>query len=98
MKNAMTLNPKDNVTTLLEKADEGEKIQLIDSDKQNLGTIVVKKDIPFAHKVALCDIPENGEVIKSGEVIGKATRLICAGEHAHVHNIVSIEGTRGKQA
>lgn len=93
----MALNQKDNVATLLLAAKRGEVLEIIDPEKQHLGEIMILEDIEFAHKLALCEIPFDGDIIKSGEVIGKATKEIGKGAHAHVHNIQSIEGTRGKK-
>lgn len=42
--------------------------------------------IPLGHKVALKDIPKGGDVIKYGEIIGRAGAAIPAGSHLHVHN------------
>lgn len=49
--------------------------------------------IPFGHKVAITFIQQGAEVVKYGDVIGKATQDIRAGEHVHVQNI---EGIRGR--
>ena len=42
--------------------------------------------IPLGHKVALRDIATGDDVIKYGEVIGRASADIPAGSHLHVHN------------
>ena len=55
--------------------------------------IKVREEIPFAHKIALRKILKGGGVIKYGERIGKATRVIQPGELVHIHNVV---GERGK--
>ncbi len=46
--------------------------------------------IPLGHKMALIDLPEGADVIEYGARIGRTTRPIKAGEHAHVHNIKSV--------
>ena len=43
--------------------------------------------IPAGHKYALTDIPKGEYVIKYGEIIGKATCDITAGEWVHTHNL-----------
>jgi len=48
--------------------------------------------IPFGHKFALVAIPEGGDVLKYGEVIGRATVSIAVGAHVHVHNLESLRG------
>jgi len=55
--------------------------------------VTVCEKIPFGFKVALVDIPEGGDIYKYGEVIGRSTCPIRAGDMVHVHNIV---GTRGR--
>jgi altronate hydrolase len=47
----------------------------------------VLNDIPAGHKIAVKDIPQGGLVKKYGQVIGKATRDIKAGQHVHKHNL-----------
>lgn len=39
-------------------------------------------------------IPQGGSILKYGQVIGRASRPLKAGEHAHVHNIESARLTR----
>src|SRR5215469_4891065 len=40
-------------------------------------------------------IPQGGSILKHGQVIGRASRPLKAGEHAHVHNIESARLTKG---
>lgn len=47
----------------------------------------IAPDVPFGHKVALCDIKEGAPVVKYGVVIGTARAAIGKGEHVHVHNL-----------
>lgn len=42
--------------------------------------------------MAIKDIPKGGEIIKYGEIIGRATANIEPGEHVHVHNVESLRG------
>jgi altronate dehydratase small subunit len=55
--------------------------------------IELRGPVPFGHKFALRDIAHGQEVIKYGERIGLATRVIRRGEHVHLHNV---EGLRGR--
>ena len=48
--------------------------------------IKTRDPIPLGHKVALRDIAEGDDVLKYGEVIGRAIAAIPAGSHLHVHN------------
>lgn len=56
------------------------------------GTVVVRQEIPFGHKVALREIPAGAHVHKYGAVIGQATDAIAAGQHVHVHNLAGLRG------
>ncbi len=44
-------------------------------------------DLKTGHKIALCDIPENTDVIKYGYPIGYATENIKKGDSVHSHNM-----------
>jgi altronate hydrolase len=43
--------------------------------------------IPPGHKVALCAIQPGQEVLRYGQVIGRASAPIAPGEHVHTHNL-----------
>jgi len=45
--------------------------------------------VPLGHKLALRDIPEDGDVIEYGLRIGIASKPISAGDYVHVHNVRS---------
>jgi len=79
---------KDNVVTAKCVIRAGTLVEFAGGKK-----IKVKEEIPFAHKIALRKILKGGGVIKYGERIGKATRVIQPGELVHIHNVV---GERGK--
>ena len=54
--------------------------------------IINKKDnvcvnLETGHKIALCDIPKGGDIIKYGYPIGCATENIKEGDSVHSHNI-----------
>ena len=83
---------KDNVVTAKSAIRAGTLIELPGGKK-----IRVRDEIPFAHKIALRKIPKEGAVIKYGERIGKATRLIQPGELVHIHNVVGERGKRRKK-
>ncbi len=90
MVKAVVMNEKDNVATALCDISEGSRPVVI-GFKPKQG-IMVKSDIPFGHKFALCNVPENEHIIKYGEVIGVSTSFIEAGEYVHVHNVASLRG------
>jgi len=81
------LHDKDNTITALLDLSQGQEI--LTGFDTALEQIVVRQDIPYAHKFARVFITEGADVIKYGEVIGIATADIQAGEHVHVHNVDS---------
>lgn len=53
----------------------------------------VLDNIPPAHKVALRDMAEGEQVVKYGLPIGHTTAEVRAGEHVHIHNVLTnLEG------
>lgn len=87
VRDAIVLNPNDNVAVALRNLRAGELVKL------SLNPPVIVKlinDIPFGHKFAVRDIPKCGLVIKYGHVIGRAKEDIKVGEHVHVHNVESL--------
>lgn len=81
---AFLLNPGDDVAVALRAIATGETVRV-----RGGRSIVVRADIPMAHKLALHDIAAQAPVRKYGEIIGEARTAIAAGEHVHVHNIMS---------
>jgi len=88
VKRAIALSEKDNVATMIDKAEKGEDVEVVIEGRRII--ITAEDEIPFGHKIALKDIKEGERVIKYGEPIGRATRDIRKGEHVHVHNLKSM--------
>jgi altronate dehydratase small subunit len=81
----------DDVATALRTLSPGEEIAYrIPGGGQ--GTVVVRQEIPFGHKIALRDIAQGSHVRKYGAVIGQATEAVATGHHVHVHNLAGIRG------
>lgn len=60
------------------------------NEKDNVGVCLAGNDtIPAGHKQALRDIAQGEFVIKYGQIIGRATQDIKAGEWVHTHNVRS---------
>ena len=60
------------------------------NERDNVGVALVGDEkIPSGHKLALRDIASGEPIIKYGEVIGRATADIAAGEWVHTHNLKS---------
>ncbi|MBE7085863.1 MAG: altronate dehydratase [Clostridiales bacterium] len=63
---------------------------VIINEKDNVGVCLDgNEQIPAGHKYALCDIKKGEYVIKYGEIIGRSTQDIKAGEWVHTHNVKS---------
>ncbi len=85
------IDERDNVATALAPLPKGAVVARGSGDER--GSVVLGDDIPVAHKFALVSIGPGEDVIKYGEVIGRATCLIRPGAHVHIHNV---EGLRGR--
>lgn len=85
------LNAADHVAVALEDIPEGAVVTAACGKAKY--EVRLKQEIAFGHKFAVQFIAQGGEIRKYGEVIGRATRDIAAGEHVHVHNL---EGIRGR--
>ncbi len=77
----------DNVAVALRALDAGEIVAA------GGARVTVLVAIPAGHKLALGEIPQGEVILKYGQVMGRATARILAGEHVHVHNV---EGLRGR--
>ena len=95
MVRAIVLNPNDNVATLIDRCGAAATEVALRGERQ--GSVVLKQDIPFGHKVALADMAAGADVLKYGTVVGETTAAITVGEHVHVHNVDSKRG-RGDKA
>lgn len=72
------LHPDDDVVIARQKLSAGTKIA---------PGVAVSRDIPAGHKIATRAVA-NGDIVRRyGQVIGRATRAIKAGDHVHVHNL-----------
>jgi altronate dehydratase small subunit len=83
-KQAIIIDRKDNVATAIRDLSAGSFIQT------ERGAVLLVRDIPFGHKFALSDIPQDGYILKYGAQIGRATAFIATGDHVHVHNVQDI--------
>ena len=87
---AIVINEKDNVATALRDLEPEERVRIGIADKSK--EFPVREHIPFGHKFAVGDILKGLDIVKYGEVIGRATMDIASGTHAHIHNIESLRG------
>jgi hypothetical protein len=85
----IVLDPKDNVATALRDLDGAATVSIANPDGARFD-LEITGPIKLGHKVAITLIPQDTPVIKHGEPIGLATALISPGDHAHIHNIISL--------
>lgn len=88
MQSFIIINKKDNVAVALRDLEKGETIEIPDGEG-GICTLCPAGDIPRGHKFACRDIAEAENVIKYGYPIGHARANIKAGEHVHIHNLVT---------
>jgi altronate dehydratase small subunit len=91
---AVIIDNKDNVATALRQIKKGEKLILSKGSEQL--EIVLCQAVPFGHKFAIALIAKGAGVVKYGEVIGRATARISAGQHVHIHNVEGLKGRGDK--
>ena len=87
---AILIKENDNVATALRDIEPGETVVV--GVGEHRSEVRILEHIEYGHKFAARDIPKGGDVLKYGETIGRATRDIQEGAHAHVHNIESLRG------
>ena len=83
----LKLHPRDTVAVALTALRAGSTVRLKDNE------LVIREDIPAAHKVALRSISAGQQIIKYGSPIGTAKSAVQAGSWVHSHNLESsLEG------
>lgn len=87
MKQIVVLNDADNVATSLAPLDAQSRIEVTLNGERR--TVTVLDSIPFGHKLAIRKMARGDEVLKYGEVIGRASETIEPGRWVHVHNVES---------
>ncbi|MEM7403922.1 MAG: UxaA family hydrolase [Pseudomonadota bacterium] len=88
MNKIVVLNDRDNVATSLMELQSAMQIEVPVGAEQL--AITVRDNIEFGHKVAIRPIPSGDEILKYGEVIGRASTDIEPGDWVHIHNIESV--------
>jgi altronate hydrolase len=83
----ITLNDNDDVAIARSALTAGTVID-------ELGGLVLRDDIPAAHKVALRHIQPGSAVRRYGQIIGFATKEIAPGDHVHIQNMAMGEFAR----
>ena len=85
MAEALLIDARDDVATILEDAVAGERA----------AGVTLTDPVTRGHKLALRAIDTGEPVHKFGYPIGRATRPIRAGEHVHQHNVTTMLGGTG---
>ena len=87
MRNAMIIDPQDNVAVAIEPIAKGDAVTYVCNGADV--TLTALQDITIYHKLATRDIAKGEPIVKYGQHIGIAGADIKAGEHVHVHNVTS---------
>ena len=82
----LRLAAADNVATALRDLEAGEVVEV-----EGIA-VTLREPVPLCHKLALTALATGDAVVKYGQPIGRATQVIPAGGHVHVHNMQSARG------
>lgn len=86
--NALLMDENDNVVTCVREVGAGEKV--IYRKGAEICSLEAKEEIPYCHKIALETLTEGADVIKYGELIGRANTIIEKGCWVSHNNIFSV--------
>jgi altronate hydrolase len=78
---ALLLREHDDVAVATRELAAGEVLR---HDGREL---TVRATVPRGHKIAVHDLVEGAPIHKYGQVIGRTTTAVRAGEHVHAHNL-----------
>lgn len=84
MGKAVLVNDKDNVVTAVSDLRAGEDVTYRVGSE--IRQIKVGETIPYGHKIAITKIARGSDIIKYGEIIGRAKSDIQPGQWVHTHN------------
>jgi altronate dehydratase small subunit len=90
---AIVLHPADDVAVLVASVAAGDSVA-VRGAREGL-RLVAAATLASGHKLALHDLESGHDVRKYGEVIGRLTAPVAAGDHVHVHNLKSLRGRAG---
>lgn len=77
----LQINENDNVVVAIKNLKREDKIIFKDTE------IEINSEIPVGHKIAIKNINIGENIIKYGEIIGKAIDNINIGDHVHTDNV-----------
>ena len=84
---AIVLDPADDVAVLVAAVEAGALVKVGGANGPMF--LTVRQTLPMGHKIALRALPAGSPVRKYGEVIGRLTEPVAAGDHVHIHNLAS---------
>ncbi len=86
--NALLMGSTDNVVTCVADVPKGAKVTYRKGGE--ILSLIAEEDIPYCHKIALTDIPKDGEIIKYDESLGRTSEAIKKGHWVAHHNLFSV--------
>ncbi len=89
-RDAMVIGTGDNVATALRNLDTGEHASV--GISKEIISIAIVEPVAYGHKFAIRDIAKGEDILKYGEIIGRATADIASGAHVHIQNVESLRG------
>ncbi len=87
---AVVLHADDDVAVLIRPVVAGEIVAI--GGARGGSALRANAGLPTGHKLALHPLAAGAEVRKYGEAIGRLTAAVAAGDHVHVHNLVTQRG------
>ena len=75
------MNGRDNIAVARVPLAKGQKVNLGGTE------ITLLDPVPMGHKVALEAIPAGGNIVRYGQLMGRARVAIEPGRHVHTHNV-----------
>ena len=87
--NALIVEDVDNVAVATAPIADGECVHFVRHDGAECEFPCVG-GVPIYHKVAVRDIAAGEDIVKYGEIIGKAAVDIARGSHVHTHNVADL--------
>ena len=90
MQDFIKINDSDNVIVALNSIPTGTELTVPVEGGEI--TVTAQEEIPAGHKMAIREIPADGEIIKYGFRIGNAKEDIHKGQWIHTHNIKTALG------
>ena len=86
--NALMIDEIDNVVTCVEEVSAGSEV--VYRKGEEVLRLTAAEDIPYCHKAALRDFAKEDEIVKYGEMIGRAKAPIGKGCWVSDRNIYSV--------